>query len=704
MKKLVISTILIATVFLSALYSENRALPLNSILFILDSSYSMHIDNRFELATESIKNIINNKKLEQNTEWALISFGNDNDSKIETVVQFTQNKKSIEKALFNLKPWGISPIGKAFDYSKRYLKIAAKGKRKIIILISDCISTEPNERGFLDYVNKYTGTIREEEINIFTIFIPPIENPELTNKINKIIPNIFKPEETDALISKIQFLQKAPPQTIEDKTSKSKGETHVRKKEIGGIVFTIVFIPLILISLFLTFYLFSKKRYIEEKKPMGKIPIINVEIVSSSGKREQIWVTTFPFTIGTTGKEKIFLPKAGNIARGKTCTIAIQNGNPVFQSNKPVTLNGVDRKNKKLKTGDFFILGKYRVFIRKITEETIYEKTTKKSILPYLILIIGFSLLIFQIIVLFPSVKTGKTNTSSATKTTNETIAPKKIPIKRSSVKKKEVIIYKPGERISFFKAHILFIHAHPDDESLDFGCLMARASRAGKKIVTVLLTDGEGGIDQYPNRKVSTIYPSHDLHGSNLAKVRIKEAENAMAILGSDVYIRLGLKNHPYNSIKEQLSINRVLQDWGGEDKIVKKLITIIKGFKPDIIVSPDIHTNAYEHFEHETTGYLVRKAVEKLRKQDNFLKGLIVSVDPLQKHLYNKKIMINGMVTRKDSYTPRMIQQMALREHITQRDASVIGVEVLPNFEYEYYHPIFWDINTTLENYLSK
>jgi len=716
-KRLIISAI-ISIVFLSALNSENREPIINSIAIIFDSSFSMHVSSKFQTALKSVEKLLNSKKL-KNTEWALISFGNEDDSRIELVTPFTTNSREIIRGIFNLKPWGISPIGKALEFTNTYIKHNARGKKQFIILVSDCISTDISTGSFLGYKKILReGKLNDKGINTqnrveyLTLAILPKENPRLSMAIKEEIPDLFSPDNLGSLIEHITYKQSQTQKKLSITQKKTQEENiPLQKKNTHSIIATVILIPFILLIAFFTYYLFSTKKYLKEKKPMGKTPKVEIEIATTSGKREKITLTQFPVTIGTTGNETLFLPKAGNLARKRTCSLSFEENTLVFNSNKPVVLNGVERREKKIKVGDFFILGRYRVFVRGISEETVYKIVKKKSLLPYLILAIGFALLTLQIVVIFPK---GRELSAKVSSSSSQTPPPKKpqprknivssMPEAPLKVKKKRVIVYKPGAKIRFFKADILFIHAHPDDETLDFGCLMARAARDGKKIVTILFTDGEGGIDQYPNRIVNKEYPPHDLHGKNLSRVRVEEATRAMAILGSDVYIRLGLKNHPYNSVKEQLPLEKVLKDWGGEKKLVKKLIRIIEGFRPELIVSADKHTCAYEHFEHEAVGYLVRKAVRNIEKDNNFIKGFVVSVDPLQRKCYPERITIDGMKAPSNGPLPRIVQQLALSQYITQRDASVIGREVLPNFRYEYYHPVIWKMKLTLEKYLSK
>ena len=60
----------------------------------------------------------------------------------------------------------------------------------------------------------------------------------------------------------------------------------------------------------------------------------------------------------------------------------------------------------------------------------------------------------------------------------------------------------------------ILTVHAHPDDESLDFAGLICRANRAGFRTAVVIMTDGESGLDRYPDRPVGGVYAAGEMVG----------------------------------------------------------------------------------------------------------------------------------------------------------------------------------------------
>ena len=267
-----------------------------------------------------------------------------------------------------------------------------------------------------------------------------------------------------------------------------------------------------------------------------------------------------------------------------------------------------------------------------------------------------------------------------------------------------KVRVIPPGRRPEYFKADILFIHAHPDDESIDFGSLMAMASRSDKRIVTLLFTDGESGLDLYPERMVGDIYPARDLSGGALSQVRVVEATRALSILGSEMYIRWGLVNRPYNTKRDEVPPDEVIRGWGGENQLVERLIEVLEGFKPTIVVSPDRHCAAYEHFEHEAVGQLVQTALERLRSSgEGFVKGYLVSIDPYQVDRYSGVTNVDARVREGESgLAYRSIQALALKEHVTQRDASVIGVNRLSHLPKEFYKALYWDLDLSLQEYL--
>lgn len=234
-----------------------------------------------------------------------------------------------------------------------------------------------------------------------------------------------------------------------------------------------------------------------------------------------------------------------------------------------------------------------------------------------------------------------------------------------------------PGQPIPDERVDVLFIHAHPDDESIDFGTLMALCREAGLTTAMVLLTDGEGGIYQ------------QDYTGprDNIVSTRVQEAATAMQFLGPSLYIRLGLQNSPYNSLLEEKGITEVLRLWN-EDALVAQLAGIINTLGPRVVVSPEEPSFAREHFEHEATGVLTRMALQHIRMHGGHIpEAHLVSIDPRQKDAYNSLIAFprKRVLER---------QRQALLSHATQADATYFGVKIIETYSEEYYLIQYWNI----------
>ena len=76
----------------------------------------------------------------------------------------------------------------------------------------------------------------------------------------------------------------------------------------------------------------------------------------------------------------------------------------------------------------------------------------------------------------------------------------------------------------------VVFFHAHPDDEPLSGGALLAAMVAAGRRVAVVTATRGERG----------EVRPGVDV-GADLAGYRVKERDAALAVLGVETGAWLG-------------------------------------------------------------------------------------------------------------------------------------------------------------------
>ncbi|HAK45088.1 MAG TPA: hypothetical protein DCO79_04100, partial [Spirochaeta sp.] len=270
------------------------------------------------------------------------------------------------------------------------------------------------------------------------------------------------------------------------------------------------------------------------------------------------------------------------------------------------------------------------------------------------------------------------------------------------------LLIITPGASVPYFDLDILFIHAHPDDESLDFGCLLALAEKAGLKTGLLTFTDGNSGLDLYPDRPVTGIYPNHYMEGAELAAIRAVELADAAEALGVDLLIRLGLHNNQYNSIKDERPPEDIIGMWGGEDRLIETMFSIIEKTRPEMIAAPDAPSEAREHFEHEAVGYLVAEIMSRFEIDDyKAPKRYITCIDPRQHHLYPDASTINASLKPTDSdnrlSTLREVQITALQLHKTQNDAVNAGTGFLPKYPAEYYQIQYWHSNQNWDDWIS-
>ncbi len=296
-------------------------------------------------------------------------------------------------------------------------------------------------------------------------------------------------------------------------------------------------------------------------------------------------------------------------------------------------------------------------------------------------------------------------------------IAQRKASLRRTRIRLEEEPsprVIAPGHALPDEKVDVLFIHAHPDDESIDFGGLLARCEERGLSTAVLLLTDGEAGLDRIHDR---------NLEGEELAAVRIEEAAEALSVLGVDIYIRLGLRNHPYNGLSDEMALSELFEEWQESGNAVEKITRLIHDLSPKLLVSPDGPSEAKEHFEHEGTGELVRLALDKLAEEGEDLPAAhLLVIDYRQQELYPEehKILLplwddeeggaEGAEEAEEAAetewaagaageTLALKKGAALLQHRSQYDASALAFARLPEQEHEYYLPSYWNLDAGFE-----
>jgi LmbE family N-acetylglucosaminyl deacetylase len=133
----------------------------------------------------------------------------------------------------------------------------------------------------------------------------------------------------------------------------------------------------------------------------------------------------------------------------------------------------------------------------------------------------------------------------------------------------------------------LVCFHAHPDDECIQTGGVMAKASEAGHRVVLVVATRGEQG--EVPDGFLDP--------GEELWQRRVVETEAAAAVLGVQRveflgYTDSGMMGTPENAVAGSF--------WQADvDEAAERLATILREERADVLTIYDDH-GGYGHPDH--------------------------------------------------------------------------------------------------------
>ena len=154
----------------------------------------------------------------------------------------------------------------------------------------------------------------------------------------------------------------------------------------------------------------------------------------------------------------------------------------------------------------------------------------------------------------------------------------------------------------------LLLVHAHPDDESIGTGGVMARYAAEGARVTLVTCTRGEQG----------EIVPDDLRHlgtGKALADVRVEELAEAMR--------RLGVTDHRFLGPYEDSGMmgtpenERAPAFWNADlDEATDHLLRVIREVRPQVVVTYD-ENGGYGHPDHIQAHRVTMLAVDRARPE---------------------------------------------------------------------------------------
>lgn len=148
--------------------------------------------------------------------------------------------------------------------------------------------------------------------------------------------------------------------------------------------------------------------------------------------------------------------------------------------------------------------------------------------------------------------------------------------------------------------ATLACFHAHPDDETIATGGLMAKAKSEGHRVVLVVATKGEHG----------EIQPDVLEEGEALGERRVRETADAAEVLGIDRveflgYVDSGMMGEPENDLPGSF--------WTADvDEAADRLATILREESVDVLTVYDDH-GGYGHPDHIQVHRVGHRAAER-------------------------------------------------------------------------------------------
>ncbi len=735
-----LSSILLIIAASASAEGEGTALK-RSIALVFDLSYSMltvELDagaSRYARGVDAVEKLTEGAAGSE--EWVCI-LAEDAGTTV-TAGGYTTDYVSLLTTLKNAQPWGTTSLEEMIRAGMEQLTRATAGTERYLFLVTDGINTDGRLYDFPVFdqtaaapitlvvlsfsIGEYEGFRRavsawvEASGGIYLLHYQ-------TDQLRRVFDGGRRPPADTGVESKLA-------------TKERSGEPDTLKE--APVLFPIWWIFLFPVAgagayMVRLFFTWSAVRRAFRNAVVRPREVVTLAYGVQGGETATRTFDNFPVKIAGSGDADLVLEKPRISTGARAFSIVRDEEGFRFSASGTFVINGVGRRDLRLRGGERIHFGRYRLVFEGVSH--ISPPPIPLPAPRFLLLLIPLAVFMIFAVVFREPVAIGRSRASTASESPRRTLldhegsdsrdakpgnltgeaAASEVtdPVRAASVSPQSAlskintfptVMWDPGVLPEFFKVDVLFFHAHPDDETLDFGILLRRLADAGKRTAVVIFTDGGAGIDQYPRRKVGEGYPAHDLRGKALADVRQEEAKSAMSILGVSHYVRLGLKNNPYRGVRDVKTVGDVIAAWGGESAVVTRLASLIAGYRPEIVVSPEGPGKALEHFEHETVGLLVEAALKRLERYEGFVPaGRVISIDPLQKALYPDALGVHAVgIDGKCGLSYRAVQAAALSVYRTQRDASVIGVENLSGFDNEYYKVLTWALPISLENYLT-
>jgi len=142
---------------------------------------------------------------------------------------------------------------------------------------------------------------------------------------------------------------------------------------------------------------------------------------------------------------------------------------------------------------------------------------------------------------------------------------------------------------VSFNPQRLMVVHAHPDDESLFTGHIIAEALAKGAEVKLVTLTRGERGQSQNPVlRPVSRDPKQMAEYRSNLLGSAIEAFPGLQhQFLGTRSYLETPQESTGLKRISNPDPLYNLTLTGSGVKVVRDELVPVLKNFRPDVVVT---------------------------------------------------------------------------------------------------------------------
>ena len=136
-------------------------------------------------------------------------------------------------------------------------------------------------------------------------------------------------------------------------------------------------------------------------------------------------------------------------------------------------------------------------------------------------------------------------------------------------------------------QAALLAVHAHPDDECIGTGGVLARYGDQGVR--TILVTCTDGAVGEISDPALAT--------PENLAEVRARELDEAVRILRVSRLVKLGYRDSGMDGTAD--NANPASFQQASFDEAVERVVRIIREERPQVVITYD-ERGGYGHPDH--------------------------------------------------------------------------------------------------------